>query len=148
MIFKIKINYYELLKLINKMIFKIYLLCRSYAHTDCPGHMDFVKNMIAGTSQMDAAILVVAATDGQMPQTKEHVMLARQLGLQKIIVYVNKVRVFLQFNLQFNQVIFQIYYFFIIHCSKVDILTLFSGEIFQFYFNKCIAWKFCFLCIL
>ena len=54
--------------------------------------MDFVKNMIAGTSQMDAAILVVAATDGQMPQTKEHIMLAQQLGLKKVVVFINKVK--------------------------------------------------------
>lgn len=63
---------------------------RSYAHTDCPGHMDFIKNMIAGTSQMDAAIVIVAATDGQMPQTREHVMLAKQIGLKKVVVFVNK----------------------------------------------------------
>uniref|UniRef100_A0A2P2I6Q7 protein-synthesizing GTPase n=1 Tax=Hirondellea gigas TaxID=1518452 RepID=A0A2P2I6Q7_9CRUS len=63
---------------------------RHYAHTDCPGHMDFIKNMIAGTSQMDAAIVIVAATDGQMPQTREHLMLAKQIGVEKIIVFVNK----------------------------------------------------------
>jgi len=63
---------------------------RSYAHTDCPGHMDFIKNMISGTTQMDGAILVVAATDGLMPQTREHVSLARQIGLERLVVYVNK----------------------------------------------------------
>nr|XP_023017985.1 uncharacterized protein LOC111507003 [Leptinotarsa decemlineata] len=63
---------------------------RSYAHTDCPGHADFIKNMISGVSQMDGAILVVAATDGQMPQTREHLLLAKQVGITKIIVYVNK----------------------------------------------------------
>ncbi|KAJ3638174.1 hypothetical protein MTP99_001579 [Tenebrio molitor] len=63
---------------------------RHYAHTDCPGHADFIKNMIAGASQMDGAILVVAATDGQMPQTKEHLLLAKQVGIKKIVVYVNK----------------------------------------------------------
>jgi len=63
---------------------------RSYAHTDCPGHADFVKNMICGTSQMDAAILVVAATDGMMPQTRQHVALARQIGVQQCVVFVNK----------------------------------------------------------
>ncbi|XP_056632650.1 elongation factor Tu-like [Diorhabda sublineata] len=63
---------------------------RSYAHTDCPGHADFIKNMISGVSQMDGAILVVAATDGQMPQTREHLLLAKQVGITKIIVYINK----------------------------------------------------------
>lgn len=63
---------------------------RHYAHTDCPGHADFIKNMISGASQMDGAILVVAATDGQMPQTKEHLLLAKQVGVERIIVYVNK----------------------------------------------------------
>ncbi|XP_055357550.1 elongation factor Tu-like, partial [Paramacrobiotus metropolitanus] len=63
---------------------------RHYAHTDCPGHKDYVKNMISGTSQMDAAILVVAATDGHMPQTREHLLLAKQIGVQRIIVFVNK----------------------------------------------------------
>ena len=64
---------------------------RHYAHTDCPGHMDYIKNMITGTSQMDGAILVVAATEGAMPQTIEHLTLAKQIGIQKIIVFVNKV---------------------------------------------------------
>ncbi len=63
---------------------------RSYAHVDCPGHADFIKNMITGTSQMDAAILVVAATDGVMPQTKEHLSLAKSIGVKHIVVYVNK----------------------------------------------------------
>ncbi|KAK5648930.1 hypothetical protein RI129_003822 [Pyrocoelia pectoralis] len=64
---------------------------RHYAHTDCPGHADYIKNMISGASQMDGAILVVAATDGQMPQTREHLLLAKQVGVKKIIVYINKV---------------------------------------------------------
>lgn len=63
---------------------------RHYAHTDCPGHADYVKNMISGASQMDGAILVVAATDGEMPQTREHLLLAKQVGIDKIIVYINK----------------------------------------------------------
>ena len=65
---------------------------RHYAHTDCPGHIDYIKNMICGANQMDAAVLVVAATDGQMPQTREHLMLAKQVGIEHIIVYINKVR--------------------------------------------------------
>lgn len=64
---------------------------RHYAHTDCPGHIDYIKNMICGANQMDAAILVVAATDGQMPQTREHLMLAKQIGISHIVVYINKV---------------------------------------------------------
>jgi elongation factor Tu len=63
---------------------------RHYAHIDCPGHADFIKNMITGAAQMDGAILVVAATDGPMPQTREHVLLARQVGVPKIVVYMNK----------------------------------------------------------
>lgn len=63
---------------------------RHYAHIDCPGHSDYIKNMITGTSQMDAAILVIAATDGVMPQTKEHLMLAKQIGLEEVIVFINK----------------------------------------------------------
>ncbi|KAH9503424.1 hypothetical protein Btru_072979 [Bulinus truncatus] len=63
---------------------------RHYAHTDCPGHIDYVKNMITGTSQMDGAILVVAATDGAMPQTREHLLLAKQIGLEHIVVFINK----------------------------------------------------------
>ncbi|XP_047519693.1 elongation factor Tu-like [Pieris napi] len=64
---------------------------RHYAHTDCPGHADYIRNMISGTSQMDAAILVVAANDGPMPQTREHLLLAKQVGVQYIIVFINKV---------------------------------------------------------
>ena len=64
---------------------------RHYAHVDCPGHADFVKNMITGAAQMDGAILVVAADDGPMPQTKEHVLLARQVNVPKIVVFLNKV---------------------------------------------------------
>src|SRR5690554_2103580 len=63
---------------------------RHYAHIDCPGHADFVKNMITGAAQMDGAILVVSAADGPMPQTKEHVLLARQVGVPYIVVYLNK----------------------------------------------------------
>ncbi len=63
---------------------------RHYAHIDCPGHADFIKNMITGAAQMDGAILVVAANDGPMPQTREHVLLARQVGVPKILVYMNK----------------------------------------------------------
>jgi elongation factor Tu len=63
---------------------------RHYAHTDCPGHADYVKNMISGASQMDGAILVVAADDGQMPQTVEHLLLAKQVGIENIVVFVNK----------------------------------------------------------
>ena len=64
---------------------------RHYAHVDCPGHADYVKNMVTGAAQMDGAILVVAATDGPMPQTREHILLARQVGVPKIVVYMNKV---------------------------------------------------------
>ena len=64
---------------------------RHYAHVDCPGHADYVKNMITGAGQMDGAILVVAATDGPMPQTREHILLARQVGVPKIVVFMNKV---------------------------------------------------------
>ena len=64
---------------------------RHYAHVDCPGHADYVKNMITGEAQMDGAILVVSATDGAMPQTKEHILLARQVGVPALVVYVNKV---------------------------------------------------------
>jgi len=64
---------------------------RHYAHVDCPGHADYVKNMITGAAQMDSAILVVSAVDGPMPQTKEHILLARQVGVPKIIVFLNKV---------------------------------------------------------
>ena len=63
---------------------------RHYAHVDCPGHADYVKNMITGAAQMDGAILVVSASDGPMPQTREHILLARQVGVPKIVVYLNK----------------------------------------------------------
>ena len=63
---------------------------RHYAHVDCPGHADYVKNMVAGAAQMDGAIIVVSATDGPMPQTKEHILLARQVGVPNIVVFVNK----------------------------------------------------------
>ncbi|HIA71718.1 MAG TPA: elongation factor Tu, partial [Phycisphaerales bacterium] len=63
---------------------------RHYAHVDCPGHADYVKNMITGAAQMDGAILVVAATDGPMPQTREHILLARQVGVPALVVYMNK----------------------------------------------------------
>ncbi|MBP6144769.1 MAG: elongation factor Tu [Sediminibacterium sp.] len=64
---------------------------RHYAHVDCPGHADYVKNMITGAAQMDGAIFVVAATDGPMPQTKEHILLARQVGVPQVVVFMNKV---------------------------------------------------------
>src|SRR5256714_3303946 len=63
---------------------------RHYAHVDCPGHADYVKNMITGAAQMDGAILVVSAVDGPMPQTREHVLLARQVNVPQIVVYLNK----------------------------------------------------------
>src|SRR5436853_754364 len=64
---------------------------RHYAHVDCPGHADYVKNMITGAAQMDGAILVVSAADGPMPQTREHILLARQVGVPSLVVYMNKV---------------------------------------------------------
>src|SRR5271169_1223559 len=64
---------------------------RHYAHVDCPGHADYIKNMITGAAQMDGAILVVAANDGPMPQTREHILLARQVGVPRIVVFMNKV---------------------------------------------------------
>ena len=64
---------------------------RHYAHVDCPGHADYVKNMVTGAAQMDGAILVVAATDGPMPQTREHILLARQVGVPYLVVFMNKV---------------------------------------------------------
>lgn len=64
---------------------------RHYSHVDCPGHADYIKNMITGAAQMDGAIIVVAASDGQMPQTREHILLARQVGVQHLVVFVNKV---------------------------------------------------------
>ena len=66
---------------------------RHYAHVDCPGHADYIKNMIIGAAQMDGAILVVSAVDGPMPQTKEHILLARQVGIKNIVVYLNKIDV-------------------------------------------------------
>ncbi|KAL2119362.1 hypothetical protein VTJ04DRAFT_6322 [Mycothermus thermophilus] len=66
---------------------------RHYSHVDCPGHADYIKNMITGAAAMDGAIIVVAASDGQMPQTREHLLLARQVGVQRIVVFVNKVDV-------------------------------------------------------
>ena len=63
---------------------------RHYAHVDCPGHADYIKNMITGAAQMDGAILVVSATDGPMPQTREHILLARQVGVPHIVVFLNK----------------------------------------------------------
>lgn len=68
---------------------------RRYAHTDCPGHADFIKNMISGASQMDCAILIVAADDGPMPQTMEHLLLAKQIGIKYLVVYINKVLYFI-----------------------------------------------------
>ena len=64
---------------------------RHYAHVDCPGHADYIKNMITGAAQMDGAILVVSATDGPMPQTREHILLARQVGVPQVVVFINKV---------------------------------------------------------
>ncbi len=64
---------------------------RHYAHVDCPGHADYVKNMVTGAAQMDGAIIVVAATDGPMPQTREHILLARQVGVPRLVVFMNKV---------------------------------------------------------
>ena len=64
---------------------------RHYAHVDCPGHADYVKNMITGAAQMDGAIFVVASTDGPMPQTREHILLARQVGVPAMVVFMNKV---------------------------------------------------------
>ena len=66
-------------------------VARHYAHVDCPGHADFIKNMITGAAQMDGAILVVAANDGPMAQTREHILLARQVGVPHIVVFMNKV---------------------------------------------------------
>src|SRR3990170_4529739 len=64
---------------------------RHYAHVDCPGHADYIKNMITGAAQMDGAILVVSGADGPMPQTREHILLARQVGLPTLVVFLNKV---------------------------------------------------------
>ncbi len=75
---------------INSAHVEYQTLKRHYAHVDCPGHADYVKNMITGAAQMDGAILVVAATDGPMPQTREHILLSRQVGVPKIVVFLNK----------------------------------------------------------
>jgi len=64
---------------------------RHYAHVDCPGHADYVKNMITGAAQMDGAVIVVSASDGPMPQTREHILLARQVGVPALVVYLNKI---------------------------------------------------------
>ncbi|KAG9020265.1 translation elongation factor Tu, partial [Tulasnella sp. UAMH 9824] len=64
---------------------------RHYSHIDCPGHADYIKNMITGAASMDGAIIVVSATDGQMPQTREHLLLARQVGIKKLVVFINKI---------------------------------------------------------
>src|SRR6476620_2635407 len=64
---------------------------RHYAHVDCPGHADYVKNMVTGAAQMDGAIIVVAATDGPMPQTREHILLARKVGVPALVVFMNKI---------------------------------------------------------
>src|SRR6201982_876171 len=64
---------------------------RHYAHVDCPGHADYVKNMITGAAQMDGAVLLISAADGPMPQTREHILLARQVGVPDLVVFVNKV---------------------------------------------------------
>ena len=66
------------------------LTTRHYAHVDCPGHADYVKNMITGAAQMDGGILVVSAADGPMPQTREHILLSRQVGVPYIVVFLNK----------------------------------------------------------
>jgi elongation factor Tu len=76
---------------INTTHVEYYSEARHYAHVDCPGHADYVKNMITGAAQMDGAILVVSAADGPMPQTREHILLARQVGVPKIVVFLNKV---------------------------------------------------------
>ena len=64
---------------------------RHYAHIDCPGHADYVKNMITGAAQMDGAVLLISAADGPMPQTREHILLARQVGVPDLVVFLNKV---------------------------------------------------------
>lgn len=80
-----------ILALKNGPVINLYLFAVFYlAHTDCPGHADYIKNMITGASQMDGAILVIAANDGQMPQTIEHLLLAKQVGIESILVYINK----------------------------------------------------------
>jgi len=84
---------------------------RRYSHTDCPGHADYIKNMISGASQMDGAILLLAADDGAMPQTREHVLLARQVGIKKLVVFVNKADVV-------DSEIIEL-----VECEAIDILT-------------------------
>src|SRR5947209_7946891 len=76
---------------INTSHFEYETANRHYAHVDCPGHADYIKNMITGAAQMDGAILVVSAADGPMPQTREHILLARQVGVPSLVVYMNKV---------------------------------------------------------
>lgn len=76
---------------IQLIFFMLLIVFSHYAHVDCPGHADYIKNMITGAAQMDGAIIVVAATDGSMPQTREHLLLAKQVGVQRIVVFVNKV---------------------------------------------------------
>jgi len=71
---------------------------RHYAHVDCPGHADYVKNMITGAAQMDGAILVVSAADGPMPQTREHILLSRQVGVPHIVVFLNKADMMMMLN--------------------------------------------------
>ncbi|XP_061178734.1 elongation factor Tu, mitochondrial-like [Saccostrea echinata] len=75
---------------INSTIVTYETEARKYGHIDCPGHKDYIKNMITGTAQMDGCILVVAATDGAMPQTREHILLAKQIGVEKMVVFINK----------------------------------------------------------
>jgi elongation factor Tu len=75
---------------------------RHYAHVDCPGHADYVKNMVTGAAQMDGAIVVCAATDGPMPQTREHILLCRQVNVPRIVVFMNKVDMQLQLILKIN----------------------------------------------
>ena len=76
---------------INTSHIEYQTVARHYAHVDCPGHADYVKNMVTGAAQMDGAILVVAATDGPMPQTREHILLGRQVGVPRLVVFMNKV---------------------------------------------------------
>merc|ERR1719373_180451 len=75
---------------INSSTIEFETATRHYSHTDCPGHRDYVKNMITGAAQLEAAILVVSAPDGAAPQTKEHILLAKQIGIQNMIVFINK----------------------------------------------------------
>ena len=96
---------------------------RHYAHVDCPGHADYVKNMITGAAQMDGAILVVAATDGPMPQTREHILLARQVGVPSIVVFLNKCCQLVILNNMFwyiFQLIYQIFFYGFIVKRKIN----------------------------